>query len=173
MSRLYAELRKESDISGGIPIAVRHIESILRMSEAAARMRLAAFVSNDDLDLAIRVMLESFIMAQKYSVTKTLRRHFSRYLTAGADHNQLLLLRLREMVRERSAFEFVRSGSFAHALEPEDGAGIEFRASELEQRARRHGVDAARVYAFFSSAAFRDAGFVFDPARKVIIRDMR
>lgn len=174
VSRLYAELRKESEVSGGIPIAVRHIESILRMSEAAARMRLSAFVSNDDLDLAIRVMLESFIGAQKFTVTKALRRHFSRYLTAGADHNQLLLLRLKELVRERISLEVIRSGRFGHGLElPDDAETVEIKAGELEQRARRHGVDPAKVYAFFSSAAFRDAGFTFDSERKVIIRDTR
>lgn len=174
VSRLYAELRKESEVSGGIPIAVRHIESILRMSEAAARMRLSAFVSNDDLDLAIRVMLESFIGAQKFTVTKSLRRHFSRYLTAGADHNQLLLLRLKELVRERVSLEVIRSGRFGHGLElPDDADSVEIRAGDLEQRARRHGVDPSRVYAFFSSTAFRDAGFTFDSTRKMIIRDVR
>lgn len=36
----YAELRRESIHAGGIPIAVRHIESIIRMAEAHARMHL-------------------------------------------------------------------------------------------------------------------------------------
>ena len=36
----YAELRQESVQAGGVPIAVRHIESIIRMSEAHARMFL-------------------------------------------------------------------------------------------------------------------------------------
>ena len=34
------ELRRESIHAGGIPVAVRHIESIIRMSEAHARMHL-------------------------------------------------------------------------------------------------------------------------------------
>lgn len=38
MVELYKELRRESEASNGIPIAVRHIESIMRMSEAHARM---------------------------------------------------------------------------------------------------------------------------------------
>ena len=36
---VYAELRRES-AAGGVPIAVRHIESIIRMAEASARMHL-------------------------------------------------------------------------------------------------------------------------------------
>ena len=40
LSNLFAELRRESLSSGSIPITVRHIESIIRMSEANARMHL-------------------------------------------------------------------------------------------------------------------------------------
>jgi DNA replication licensing factor MCM2 len=34
VSCLYAELRRESANCGGIPIAVRHLESLMRMAEA-------------------------------------------------------------------------------------------------------------------------------------------
>jgi DNA replication licensing factor MCM2 len=34
ISRLYADLRRESAICGGVPIAVRHLESLMRMAEA-------------------------------------------------------------------------------------------------------------------------------------------
>jgi DNA replication licensing factor MCM2 len=57
ISSLYAELRRQSSISGGVPIAVRHIESVMRMSEAAARMHLRDHVREDDVDLAIKVIL--------------------------------------------------------------------------------------------------------------------
>ena len=40
ITKLYAELRRESEAGGGIPIAVRHVESMIRMSEAFARMHL-------------------------------------------------------------------------------------------------------------------------------------
>ena len=36
----YAELRRASIHAGGIPVAIRHIESIIRMTEAHARMHL-------------------------------------------------------------------------------------------------------------------------------------
>ncbi len=68
VTRLYADLRKESEVSNGVPIAVRHIESIMRISEACARMRLAPMVSDTDLNLAIRTIMESFISAQKAGV---------------------------------------------------------------------------------------------------------
>lgn len=60
--------------TGSIPITVRHIESIIRAAEAHARMHLRQYVHNDDVDMAIRVMLESFIDTQKYSVMRNMRK---------------------------------------------------------------------------------------------------
>lgn len=40
---------------------MRHIESIIRMSEANARMHLREIVRDEDVNLAISVMLEGFI----------------------------------------------------------------------------------------------------------------
>lgn len=37
-------------------------------------MHLREYVHNDDVDMAIRVMLESFIDTQKYSVMKNMRK---------------------------------------------------------------------------------------------------
>jgi DNA replication licensing factor MCM2 len=55
VAALYADLRAQSAISGGVPIAVRHIESIIRMAEATARMSLRVYVRDDDIDFAIKV----------------------------------------------------------------------------------------------------------------------
>ncbi len=52
--QVYADLRRESAISHGMPIAVRHLESIIRMSEAHAAMHLREYVNSDDVDMAIR-----------------------------------------------------------------------------------------------------------------------
>ena len=41
-------------MSHGMPIAVRHLESIIRMSEAHATMHLRQYVNDDDVDTAIR-----------------------------------------------------------------------------------------------------------------------
>lgn len=56
IAALYAELRQQSAVSGGVPIAVRHIESVMRMAEASARMHLREHVRDDDVDLAIKVV---------------------------------------------------------------------------------------------------------------------
>lgn len=47
---------------------------MIRMAEANARMHLRDYVHEDDVNMAIRVMLESFISTQKFSVMKTMKR---------------------------------------------------------------------------------------------------
>jgi DNA replication licensing factor MCM2 len=51
IAKLYGELRRESMATGSIPITVRHIESIIRMAEAHARMHLRDFVRDDDVNM--------------------------------------------------------------------------------------------------------------------------
>ena len=54
--KLYTELRKEAASSGGIQIAPRHIESMIRMAEAHAKMHLRDNVTTEDEDVAMRVV---------------------------------------------------------------------------------------------------------------------
>jgi len=44
------------------------------MSEAHARMHLRDYVNEDDVNMSIRIMLESFISTQKFSIMKTMRK---------------------------------------------------------------------------------------------------
>ena len=74
LSRLYADLRRESLSTGSYPITVRHLESMIRMAEASAKMALREYVRADDIDLAISVTVGSFVNAQKMSIKKTLER---------------------------------------------------------------------------------------------------
>lgn len=74
LARLFADLRRESMVTGSYPITVRHLESMIRMSEASARMALREYVRSDDIDLAIEVAVGSFVSAQKMSIKKTLQR---------------------------------------------------------------------------------------------------
>lgn len=74
LSRLYADLRRESIATGSFPITVRHLESMIRMAEASAKMSLREYVRADDIDLAISVAVQSFVSAQKMSIKKTLER---------------------------------------------------------------------------------------------------
>jgi len=42
-------------------VATRHLESLIRLSEAHAKMHLREYVRSDDIDAAIKVILNSFI----------------------------------------------------------------------------------------------------------------
>lgn len=79
IARLYSEMRRESLATGSFPITVRHLESIIRLSEAFAKMRLSEYVYTKDIDLAIAVAVDSFVGAQKVSVKKSLARAFAKY----------------------------------------------------------------------------------------------
>jgi len=74
LSRLFSELRRESQATGSFPITVRHLESMIRMAEASAKMHLREYVRADDVDVAIAVTVGSFVSAQKMSIKKTLER---------------------------------------------------------------------------------------------------
>lgn len=133
LSRLFADLRRESAATGSFPITVRHLESMIRMAEASARMSLREYVRADDIDLAISVAVESFVNAQKMSIKKTLQRvriplsfrhpqlplvfdrggtllnlrtlqGFRKYLTQARDHEELLSFLLGQIVKERARF---------------------------------------------------------------------
>uniref|UniRef100_H2YWS4 DNA replication licensing factor MCM2 n=1 Tax=Ciona savignyi TaxID=51511 RepID=H2YWS4_CIOSA len=74
IAKMYSELRRESMATGSIPITVRHIESIIRLAEAHARMHLRSHVNSEDVNTAIRITLESFVETQKFSVMRSMKR---------------------------------------------------------------------------------------------------
>ncbi|KAH3901814.1 probable DNA replication licensing factor MCM2 [Saccharomycodes ludwigii] len=79
VSKVYADLRRESITTGSFPITVRHLESILRIAESFAKMRLSEFVSSYDLDRAIKVTVDSFVGTQKISIRRKLQKSFAIY----------------------------------------------------------------------------------------------
>ena len=83
VAQLYAQLRRESMATGSVPITVRHIESIIRLAEAQAKLHLREYVMDEDVNMAIRVTLESFIDAQKYAVMRNMRKVNEKILLVG------------------------------------------------------------------------------------------
>ena len=169
VASLYVALRRESAASGGVPIAVRHIESIMRMAEAHAKMHLRDYVRDDDMDLAIRMMLESFIEAQKFSVRRSLKRSFSKFLSSGEDRAYLLLHILQDMFRKEQMYQIIR---LRQRNQNEDSLEmLDVPLDEFESRARER-----RIYdvsEFYNSDAFAEAGFALDSRRAVISRNIK
>merc|ERR1712032_1613581 len=79
LANFYKDIRAEAFRSGGAPMTARHIESIIRLAEANARLELRQHCTPKDLDNAISVMLESFIQSQKHQVAEELRKQFKKY----------------------------------------------------------------------------------------------
>merc|ERR1711894_702890 len=117
VAKMYSELRRESMATGSIPITVRHIESMIRIAEANAKMHLREFVHEDDVNMAIRSMLESFIDTQKFSVMKAMRRNFARYLSYKRDNNEILLFILRQLTQDTSSYLRSRYGTEQDVIE--------------------------------------------------------
>ncbi|KAJ2142343.1 MCM DNA helicase complex subunit [Coemansia sp. RSA 678] len=162
VAHLYAELRRESLATGSVPITVRHIESMVRLAEAHARMHLRDYVRNDDVEVAIRVALEGFISAQKMSVMRSLRRKFNRYLCARRDHFELLYYLLGKLVQERLTFH-----SLKYANIPER---IEVSKAEFEAQASAFGVNDCAE--FYRSSLFGEQMFEIDAVRAVIVKTL-
>jgi len=157
ISSFYSDLRQKSMEGGGIPIAVRHIESLLRMAEARAKLHLRDVVNEQDVDVAIRTLLESFIDSQKFAVKKRLEKQFQRYLTKNTDTNSLLMHILQKQVR---ALQWYR-GDTSDELND-----IEVDIKEFEARARE--LDVTQLTDFLKSSQFSRAGFKWDKVKGVI-----
>ena len=168
IASLYVALRKQSTASGGVPIAVRHIESIMRMAEAHAKMHLRDYVRDDDMDASVRMMLESFITAQKFSVRRTLRRSFAKFLSSGEDRVHLLLHILQDMMRNEAMYQTIRKRQRGGGGGDAALGSLEVPLEEFEGRARDRKI--YDVGDFCRGDAFKEAGYTLDQRRRVIAR---
>jgi len=162
IAKMYSELRRESMATGSVPITVRHIESMIRIAESHAKMHLREFVRDDDVNMAIRVMLESFIDTQKFSVMKSMKRKFSRYLSFKRDNNELLLFVLKQLAQETSTYMRNRYGTEQEVIEVSE--------NDLLDRAR--GINIQNLQPFFNSQLFQTNNFTHDVKRKLIVQQM-
>ena len=142
---LYADMRQQCAATGGVPIAVRHIESVMRIAESSARMHLRDHVRDDDVDRAIKVMLDSFIIAQKISVRKVLEKNFRKYIDFGVDYNQLIMHKLTKLMLDQSTI-YAQTRSNSHELD------IEVSIMALEERVNDLGI--YNLNRFFMSNIF-------------------
>lgn len=159
VAKIYSQLRQESLATGSLPITVRHIESIIRMSEAHARMHLRGHVEEVDMNMAVRMMLESFVETQKYSVMKTMRNIFKKYLLFKKDHSELLFYILRQLALDQLTFIRGR-GNMNNFI-------IEINEKDLLDKAKQ--VDIHELKTFYDSRIFKVNNFTYDSARKLIV----
>lgn len=160
IAKMYSQLRQESLATGSLPITVRHIESVIRMAESHARIHLRNAVQEVDVNMAIRMMLESFVEAQKFSVMKKMRATFQKYLTFQKDHSELLFFILRQLTLDQLAYIRCKEGPTAKH--------IEIMEKDLADRAKSINVHSFKD--FYESDIFKKHGFVYDSKRKTILQ---
>ncbi|KAJ1622196.1 MCM2/3/5 family-domain-containing protein [Pavlovales sp. CCMP2436] len=155
--KFYTELRRESAKSGGIVVAVRHLESLIRLAEATARTQLRSHVRNDDIDLAISVMLRSFINSQKHTIAQAMERKFARYLNLRRDVDELLVFILNRLFNEH--LEGQRNTRLQQGIPEEDieSIDIEVPVTQFEDKAREH--NCYELGDFYTSHAFAAHGY--------------
>lgn len=161
ISQLYAELRRESMVTGGIPIAVRHIESIIRMSEAHAKMHLRDMVAEEDVNVAIGVMLESFISSQKFAVMRPLRQHFERFMARSRDQFELLLFTLQQQVQEQIDIRMLKG---ATSIEEATQRPIDIRLDEF--KAKVADLNITQLEPFLQSDVFKANNFSVNSSKQ-------
>jgi len=159
VAKVYSELRRESMSTGSVPITVRHIESMLRMAEANAKMHLREFVSQDDISMAIRVTLEAFISTQKHSVSKSMARTFRKYMSYKKDNNELILYLLKGLIQETALYMRNRYDSCDLSL-------VEVNENDLAEKARA--INIQNLQPFYNSSIFKAHNFSYDAKRKLI-----
>jgi len=153
ISAFYADLRQKSMSGGGIPIAVRHIESVLRMSEANARLHLRDNVCDEDVDIAIRTLLQSFIATQKQAVANSLTQHFQSYLHYKRDNIEILLHLLNKEVSAANHLILSRNR-------------IDIKLDLLQKKALNYGINDVNV--LLEDERFTSSGFQYDSKEKLI-----
>jgi len=128
VTNFYAEIRKQSSVAGGIPIAVRHIESMLRMSEAHAKMHLRDYVRSDDIDFAIEMLCGSFLQSQKTSVATSLKPKLDPFIEKNKTGTyQLLMHILDKLSSEKAVFK-----KFQEGIEEDQLIKVEFKVKDFE-----------------------------------------
>jgi DNA replication licensing factor MCM2 len=115
-------------------------------------------VRDDDVNLAIRVMLDSFISSQKYGVQRDLRKRFQRYLAYQRDNNDLLFYMLQAQVRDEL--------QYSRAMFKNLDQRIEVEQKYFEEKAK--GIGIHQFADFYASSAFK-AKFSLDTAAKKIV----
>ncbi|CAL2031103.1 unnamed protein product [Caenorhabditis brenneri] len=162
-SSIFAMMRKESMATGSVAITVRHVESMIRLSEAHAKLHLRTYVNDDDCSAATRIMLESFVNTQKASIMRQMKKTFSRYLIENRSANELLLFILKQLVRQQLHYASARNHG-------EAVQSVTMAESEFIEKAQQLRIE--NVKPFYTSELFAANNFVYNPAAKTIVQEI-
>lgn len=158
ISTVYTELRRISKAYEALPITVRTVESIIRMSEAHARMHLRNHVQDVDVNMSIRMTVESFIQAQNHSVMARVQSIFGKYLAFQKGNLDLLFFILQQLTKEYWVYSYYTDGPQA--------SYVDINEEELAEKANNLNTEDLKL--LYDSKVFKDNGYLYDAARKKI-----
>ena len=75
---------------------------MLRMAEAHAKMHLRDTVKSEDVDVGMKMLLESFIQSLKTSIASVMRPKLIKFLSQPEDDNELLYHILKNYVKSQA-----------------------------------------------------------------------
>jgi len=150
LANFYKDIRAEAFRSGGAPMTARHVESIIRLSEANARMELRQHVNSKDLDNAISMMLESFIQSQKHQVAEELRKRFRKYITSATPTADQTMGLLEKLFKDK--FEQRRLSRPTDM--PADVGDVPIDMADVVAAIGRHDLDLDEAHGFMRSQRF-------------------
>mmetsp|Transcript_29080 Transcript_29080/g.50859 ORF Transcript_29080/g.50859 Transcript_29080/m.50859 type:complete len:880 (+) Transcript_29080:89-2728(+) len=151
LSNFYKDIRAEAFRQGGAPMTARHIESIIRLAEASARLELRHHVLSKDLDYAISLMLESFIQSQKHQVAGELRKKFRRYIAQSTPISDQFMALLERLFKDKAEqMRLARPGG-----ESPDIADVSIDMADVVKQIERYDLDMDEAQNFMRTQRFR------------------
>lgn len=164
IQNFYVKLRGVSQTISSVTIVVRHLESMIRFCEASAKIHLRSEVNDKDVDIAIEMLLKSFLQSTKPSIAKNLERRFFLELNAKKNNSSLLSHLLNELVRDQVEYFNVLK---TEKLSEQQTMQIKIPVSVLEEKAKEHSIHSLEE--FFRTDVFRQNYALMD---QFIIKDI-
>ena len=102
IENFYVDLRKSAEGGAAVPITARQLESLVRLSEARARMALQPKVSKEDAQAAVRLMEDSLRMVALDRVTGKIDidKLVSRMSASQRSSSDIIIKAIRDMEAE-------------------------------------------------------------------------
>lgn len=132
-------------------MTARHVDSIVRLAEANARLELRQHVTSKDLDNAIGVMLESFIQSQKHQVAEELRQKFRRYIAQATPISDQFMNVLSKLYKDKmEQIQLSRPGGVAPEI-----SQVPIDMADVVRQIERQDLDLDEAHNFMRTARFQ------------------
>jgi DNA replication licensing factor MCM2 len=153
ISKFYILLRKQNFSDNSMKLTLRHLETILRLSNACTKLHLREKTNNGDALKAISVFLKFFVESQPIKFCKILKSKFKKYLYPYESTFKNLLNILVNFFLQKAILK----------------GTIEFlKKKKFENKLKKLSVDKTFITKFFQSKIFFQSGFKLDKNQNVI-----